>query len=164
MVQVLKRVENVLIGNPFAGCESGKLGFKYLELLLRCEREEQRVFLLTDDVDTGRGLSDLFGLNLVGQGDLDETPLVIATDICLRVLPCRLQAFAKHRAVPSGIVGRRSTGETTPRPALDDRFFPPQLQMRPAVLHFGHWKGSARPCSMPSRVLAALRRFQVFHS
>ena len=64
MVQVLQRVENVLVGNTFAGCESGKLCLEILELLLCCERKEQCAFLLTDDFDTGGGLSDLFRLYL----------------------------------------------------------------------------------------------------
>ena len=106
MVQVLKRVNHVLVCDPFAGCESGELGLELLELVLCCEREEQCVLLLTDDVDTGRGLSDLFGLDLVGQGDLDEAPLVVATDIGLGQLPRRFQTFAEGCAVPAGIVRR----------------------------------------------------------
>ena len=128
MIQVLKRVEDVLVSNSFANCKIGKLSLELLELLLRCERKEKcAVLFLADDVDICRGSSDLFGLYLVGQGDLDETSIVIATEVGFSSLARRPQAFTKQLTVPAGIIRWQYTGKPAPRPSLDDWLLAPQL-------------------------------------
>ena len=114
-IDVLQRVQHLSVRNMLTGCKARESGFERCELLIIGERQKQRILLLADHLDVAGGFRDVLRLQLVGQRDLDEAPLVVTADVLGGgSIAGGVEALPEFRRVPSRIIRRPGGRETTP--------------------------------------------------
>jgi len=130
-VKVLQYVQHVAVRDMFTRGQTRELGFERIELRLAAERQEQRIGLLTDHVNVAGGSRHILGRHLVGQRDLDETALVVASNVRRSGgLTRGLQTLSEQGRVALWIVWWRGRRKAATGPPFGNGLLPGQLQMR----------------------------------